>query len=112
MIFIYNISAVVIASLSICRRTVEPCVDLKMLLAPFTDLDSDPSDLQPKWNAAKCAFLLLMKSWVGIVYLVSDENALGMLVSMLRDRKVACFAVYYAVLYYVTMGHHHLATLS
>eukprot|EP01031_Cornospumella_fuschlensis_P035570 gene35570-43134_t len=70
------------------RRIVEPCVDLKMLLAPFTDLDSDPNDLQPKWKAAKCAFLLLMKSWVGIVYLVSDENALGMLVSMLRDRKV------------------------
>lgn len=70
------------------RRTVESCVDLRMLLAPFTDLDTDPAELTPKWNAAKAAFNLLMKSWVGIVHLVSDDNALGMLVGMLKDPKI------------------------
>lgn len=66
-----------------------PCVDLKMFLIPFTDLDTDPAEMISKWQAAKSAFNILMKSWVGIMYLTSDELALPMLIKMLKDPKVS-----------------------
>eukprot|EP01039_Chlorochromonas_danica_P002589 gene2589-2831_t len=85
-----NITMTIIFLLNdpVTRRVVEPCVDLRMLLAPFTDLDTDPVDLEPKWNAAKASFSLLMKSWAGIILIAADNNALGMLVNMLKDPKV------------------------
>lgn len=76
-----------------CRKIVAPCVDLKMLLIPFTDLDTDPAELTPKFQAAKSAFNIMMKSWVGIMYLTSDELALPLLVKMLKDPRVSLLLI-------------------
>lgn len=70
------------------RKVVTACVDIKILLSPFTDLDTDPSELTTKWKAAKSAFSIMMKSWVGIYMLTSDELALPMLIGMLTDPKL------------------------
>lgn len=70
------------------RKILAPCVDLKVLLSPLTDLDSDPNDLKGKWQAAKNSITLLMKSWVGIILLTSDDLALPTIVKLLRDPKI------------------------
>jgi hypothetical protein len=57
-------------------------------LSPFTDLDSDPAEMVPRWKAAKAALLLMMRSWVGVVLLTSEEMGLPTLVRMLQDPKV------------------------
>lgn len=57
-------------------------------LSPFTDLDSAESELAPKWRASKAALVLLMRSWVGLVQLSSDDMAWPTLIRMLRDPKV------------------------
>lgn len=51
-------------------------------------MDSDPADLKVKWAAIKFAISIIMKSWVGIIMLTSDELALPALVKMLRDPKI------------------------
>ncbi len=61
---------------------------MKSILVSFTDLDSDVTELEPKWLAAKSAFNIMMRSWVGIHLLVSDSSALPMLMNMLKDTKV------------------------
>ncbi len=70
------------------RKIVSPCVDLKVILVSFTDCDSDIAELEPKWRAAKSAFNIMMRSWVGIHLLVSDESALPLMMSMLKDTTV------------------------
>lgn len=57
-------------------------------LSSFTDLDSTPNDLTSKWEAAKNALVILMRSWAGVVLISSDEMGLPRLVQMLRDPKV------------------------
>jgi hypothetical protein len=70
------------------RKIVQPCIDLKTVLVSFTDLDSDLNDLEPRWQAAKSAFNIIMRSWVGVHTLVVDKSALPMMMDMLRDTKV------------------------
>jgi hypothetical protein len=60
-------------------------------LSPFTDLDSDPTEMVPRWKAAKAALLLMMRSWVGVVLLTSEEMGLPTLVRMLQDPKVSLY---------------------
>eukprot|EP01035_Chromulina_nebulosa_P022879 gene22879-29634_t len=70
------------------RKIVQPCIDLRILLSPFTDLDTEAVKLSPKLQSAKSAIVMMMKSWVGVVMISSDEMALPTLVQMLRDPKV------------------------
>ncbi len=68
---------------------------MKSILVSFTDLDSDVTELEPKWLAAKSAFNIMMRSWVGIHLLVSDSSALPMLMNMLKDTKVRSFTYHF-----------------
>lgn len=70
------------------RKVVSPCIDLKSLLVSFTDLDSDPAEMEVRWQAAKSAFNIMMRSWVGVNALASSDSALPMLIRMLKDVKV------------------------
>lgn len=70
------------------RAIVEASVDLSTLLSPFTDLDSDPADLAPKWCAARNALVLMMRSWTGILQLSWGRIGLSTLIKMLQDPKV------------------------
>ena len=67
-------------------------------LSPFTDLDTEPSKLSAKLQSAKSAIVLMMRSWVGVVMISSDEMALPTLVQMLRDPKV-CEVLYLHLMY-------------
>ena len=57
-------------------------------LSPFSDLDTEEKDFASKSAAAKAAFLTIMKTWIGIIMLTSDEAALPFLMKILRDSKV------------------------
>jgi hypothetical protein len=48
----------------------------------------------PRWKAAKAALVLMMRSWVGVVLLTSEEMGLPTLVRMLQDPKVIRFISY------------------
>jgi hypothetical protein len=72
----------------ISRRMLRPNLDLRALIAPFTDVDAPASDHGPHLNAAKIALVTIMKSYTGLVLLVSDDLGLPTLVRMLRDSKV------------------------
>lgn len=63
-------------------------------MAPFTDLDSDPSELTNRWECAKVAFVTMMKTWVGILYLTSDDLALPLLLRLLNDAKVGGTSIF------------------
>jgi len=69
------------------RKLLSNCIDLKVLIAPFTDLDSDPTELATRWECAKLAFVTMMKTWVGILYLTADDLALPLLLKILNDAK-------------------------
>ena len=70
------------------RKFIRPYLDLHLVLAPFTDLDSEPAEQAARWKAAKNAFVILMRSWTGVIQLTSDELGLPTLVRLLRDSKV------------------------
>lgn len=44
--------------------------------------------MAPRWKAAKHALVLMMRSWVGIVLITSEDMGLPTLVRMLQDPKV------------------------
>lgn len=89
------------------RRFIRPYLDLQWLLSPFTDLESQPAavikgnssgagagreELNPaakKLQAAKFAFVSLMKSWGGIIALTSNDTGLLSIVRLLSDSKVS-----------------------
>lgn len=73
------------------RCYFRPYSDLRYLLSPFTDFDSASDSFNSddqhteKLKAAKNALLIMMKSFIGIVHLTSDEMALPTLIRMLGD---------------------------
>ncbi len=73
------------------RCYFRPYLDLRYLLSPFTDFDSASDSCNSddhhteKLKAAKNALLVMMKSFIGIVQLTSDEMALPTLIRMLGD---------------------------
>ena len=88
------------------RRFIRPYLDLQWLLAPFTDLDSQPAavlkgnvsggggreELNPaakKLQAAKFAFVTIMKSWGGVIALTSSDTGLLSIVRLLSDPDVS-----------------------
>lgn len=71
------------------RLFVRPFLDLRILTAPFSDLDTELSDLMLRWKSAKSAFVLLMRSWAGMLYLTSDPLGLATLTDLLKDDKVS-----------------------
>eukprot|EP01038_Epipyxis_sp_PR26KG_P005836 gene5836-8052_t len=70
------------------RKIVSSHIDLRTLLSPFTDLDADSKVLESKWVAAKAALVTMMRTWVGVCKLTSDELGLPTLIKMLKDTKV------------------------
>lgn len=70
------------------RKYVRPYLDLRILLSPFSDLDTDIADLMLRWKSAKTSFLLIMRSWIGIVILTSDPLGLSSLIGMLKDKRI------------------------
>ena len=71
------------------RIHVRPYLDLRILLAPFSDLDNDIADSMLRWKSARSAFVIVMRTWVGLVILTSDPLGLTSLVTMLKDKKVS-----------------------
>lgn len=73
------------------RRYIRPHLDLRTLIAPFTDLEyvENGSIDTYRWKAAKSALVTIMRSWVGVVQMTSDDLGLPTLIRMLRDTKVA-----------------------
>eukprot|EP01035_Chromulina_nebulosa_P018274 gene18274-23951_t len=72
------------------RKHLNPFLDLRTLLSPLTDLDTDSSvDQIQRWTAAKVALVILMRTWTGIILITSDELGLPTLVSMLKDSKIS-----------------------
>jgi len=70
------------------RHLVSGSIDLRVLISPFTDLDSSSNELAVKWNASRSAIVLAMRTWVGLIHLTSDHMGWATLVRMLRDPKV------------------------
>ena len=70
------------------RNLVSGSIDLRVLISPFTDLDSSSRDLAEKWKASRSAIVLSMRTWVGLIHLTSDHMGWATLVRMLRDPKV------------------------
>ena len=70
------------------RRFLRPHLDLRIFFAPFTDLDADEAELLPSWRASKSALVIILRSWVGLSMVTSDELALPTLVKLLVDGKV------------------------
>jgi hypothetical protein len=57
-------------------------------LGPLTDLDSEDADVALKCRASKSALVVILRTWVGLVYVASDSLGLCTVVAMLRDSKV------------------------
>jgi hypothetical protein len=58
-------------------------------LYPFTDIDTSSEDINQKWQSAKSALVIMMRSWVGVVELSSDDMGFASLVRMLCDPKIS-----------------------
>ena len=74
------------------RRYIRPYLDLRVLIAPFTDLESLESDDPAesfRWKAAKTALVSIMRTWVGVIHITADDLGLPTLIRMLRDTKVS-----------------------
>ena len=85
------------------RKYIRPHQDLRTLISPFTDLEyldptvsaataaGTPTSTESIYalKAAKAALVTIMRSWVGVMQLSSDELGLPTLVHMLRDTKVS-----------------------
>jgi len=70
------------------RKYLRPYLDLRSFIAPFTDIDTSESDLLPRRRAAKVALVCILRSWVGVAMLASDDLGLPTLIGLLRDPKV------------------------
>ena len=71
------------------RCLVRPHLDLRALIAPFTDVDADEKTQLPRLKAAKVALAAILRTWTGAVLLASDDLGLPTLIRMLRDSKVS-----------------------
>ena len=60
------------------RMVVQPCVDMKSILSPFTDFDSCsglPS--QQKRARAKSALITILRTWTGVILFTSEYEPLS-----------------------------------
>src|SRR3546814_14663736 len=75
----------------ITRVCIRPYLDWQYLLSPFSELDEveQHQDRQQRWNAAKNAFVVIMRSWVGVVQMTADPLGLPSLVRLLADPHVS-----------------------
>jgi hypothetical protein len=84
------------------------CVFGHVQLHPITDLDNTASlaleDTVQRWQCAKTAFIILLRSWVGLLELTSDEMGLSAIVRMLADSKVNVKPIY--ILTYILTDMH------
>ena len=72
------------------RAIVQHYVDLKSILAPFTDLDtSNERSTQEKRKCAKRAIKIILRSWTGIIILTSDPSCLSSFVNLLEKKGVS-----------------------
>ena len=69
------------------RAYLRPYVDLKNILAPFFDVDTDNEKIASQRRMhAKNAIVCMMRSWAGIVLLTSDADCLPRLVSLIESK--------------------------
>eukprot|EP00605_Chrysophyceae_sp_TOSAG23-4_P002480 GSChrysophyteH1.ASY1.ANO1.2743.1 assembled CDS len=67
------------------RQLMHPFVTLRSFVAPFTDVDTTESEMRHRWNASKCALVVILRSWSGIACLAEDPIGLPSIVGLLRD---------------------------
>lgn len=67
------------------RKHIRPYLDFRYLLSPFTDFDTEKEKIVEKWKAAKTAFIIIMRSWIGVIQLTEDNLGLTTLISLLKD---------------------------
>jgi hypothetical protein len=67
------------------RKHIRPYLDFRYLLSPFTDFDTEKEKIAERWKAAKTAFIIIMRSWIGVIQLTEDSLGLTILISLLKD---------------------------
>jgi hypothetical protein len=70
------------------RKYLRPHVDLRYLIAPFTDTDASEEEVASKCLRSKRVLVLILRSYVGVSMISADDLGLPTLVRMLRDVKV------------------------